>query len=178
MRSFHNPIGPRAARSKMYFCGQKHLAGLEARAKLGTRIAFIDLNMSRPKTPEERRLNHFIRLRVNAAVYARLTALQKQTDCRSISELARKILSRENITLLHRDVSMNGPMEELALIRKEIKAIGININQQAHYFHISQSPAERAFYVKRTAELYSDVDQRIARLLKLVHRLSMIWLQK
>jgi hypothetical protein len=30
-------------------------------------------------------------------------------------------------------------MEEMALIRKELKAIGININQQTKFFHMSKS---------------------------------------
>lgn len=134
--------------------------------------------MARPRTLEEVKLKHLIRVRVNPAVYLRLVALQQQTDCRSISELCRKILSREKITLLHRDVSMNGPMEELALIRKEIKAIGININQQTHYFNASKNSSEKAFYVKQTAALYVQVDQRIRALLILVEKLAQVWLQK
>lgn len=134
--------------------------------------------MARPKLPEGANLNRLIRVRVNEKVYGRLTSLQKQTDCRSLCELARKILSREQITVFNRDSSMDGPMEELALIRKEIKAIGININQQTHHFHISQSAAERAFYVGKTASLYKQVDRHILSLLDLVHQLAMVWLQK
>lgn len=134
--------------------------------------------MPRPKTAEKDQLKHLLRVRVNQAVYQRLTALQKQSDCRSICEIARKILSAERITLFHKDAAMNGPMEELALIRKELKAIGININQQTHYFHISQNPAERAFYVNKTAELYKSMDAKIERLLMIVTQLAQLWLQK
>lgn len=134
--------------------------------------------MARPKTPEKDQLQHLIRIRINTTTYNRLTALQQQTSCRSICELVRKILAREQIVLLHKDVSMNGVMEELALIRKEIKAIGININQQTHHFHISLSPAERSFYVNRTAEMYKQMDGRIDKLLKIVHQLAEVWLRK
>jgi len=134
--------------------------------------------MPRPKIAEKEQLKHLLRIRVNQAVYQRLTTMQKQSDCRSICEIARKILSRERINLFQKDVSMNGPMEELALIRKEIKAIGININQQTHYFHSSQTPAERAFYVSKTAELYKAIDQKVERLLSIVTKLAELWLQK
>lgn len=134
--------------------------------------------MSRPKIAEQHQLRHLIRVRVNDAVYQRLTALQKQTDCRSICELARKILSKKRITLFHKEASLNAPMEELALIRKELKAIGININQQTYHFHVSQNETERAFYVNRTATLYKDTDQRVAKLLTIVNQLAEIWLQK
>lgn len=134
--------------------------------------------MPRPKISEQNQLKYLIRVRVNLAVYQRLTALQKQTNCRSICELARKILSNERITFFHKDISLNAPMEELALIRKEIKSIGININQQTHHFHTSQSEAERAFYVNRTAILYQDIDQRVNQLLNIVSKLAETWLQK
>lgn len=134
--------------------------------------------MARPKTPEKDQLKHSIRIRVNIATYNRLNALLQQTSCRSICELVRKILAKEHITFLHKDVSMNGVMEELALIRKEIKSIGININQQTHHFHISQSAAERSLYVNRTAGLYQQVDGRIDKLLKIVHQLAEVWLRK
>jgi len=134
--------------------------------------------MARPKIAKENQLKHLIRVRVNEKVYRRLTTLQRQGDCRSICELARRILSKEQITLLHKNVSMNGPMEELAGIRKELKAIGININQQTHYFHRSQSAAERAYYAGKTASLYKQVDQQVEKVLKLVNQLAQEWLQK
>lgn len=134
--------------------------------------------MSRPKKAEKEQFRHLIRVRVNDAVYERLTKLQKQTDCQSICEMARKILSGERINLFHKDASLNEPMEELALIRKELKAIGININQQTHHFHISENPTERAFYVNRTATLYKDVDAKVEKLLQIVAKLADRWLPK
>jgi len=134
--------------------------------------------MPRPKKTEKEQLKNLIRVRVNDAVYERLTTLQKQTDCRSICEMARKILSGERIVLFHKDASLNGPMEELAMIRKELKAIGININQQTHHFHISENPTERAFYANRTATLYKDVDRRVEELLNIVSKLAEKWLPR
>ena len=134
--------------------------------------------MPRPKIAEKDQLRYLLRIRVNQTVYQRLTALQKQSDCRSICEIARKILSKERINLFHKDAAMNGPMEELALIRKELKAIGININQQTHYFHTSQNPAERTFYVNKTAELYKSIDRRTYKVLVIVNQLAELWLQK
>lgn len=104
--------------------------------------------------------------------------MQSNSNCKSICELSRKILSGEKITLLHKDISMSGPMEELALIRKELKAIGNNINQQTHYFHLSENPQERLLYVNRTAVQYKMVDEKVERLLEIVNELAERWLQK
>jgi len=45
----------------------------------------------------------------------------------SMGELARKLITREKINCTHTNVTMNAPMEELTSIRKELKAIGINV---------------------------------------------------
>jgi hypothetical protein len=119
-----------------------------------------------------------IRTRVTQTTFERLEKIRKESDCSSIGEIARKILSNEKINCFYRDISLNAPMEEMALIRKELKAIGININQQTKYFHTSQSSAERAFYVMKTAYLYKKVDEKVDRLLIIISKLAERWLPK
>jgi len=67
-------------------------------------------------------------------------------------------------------------MEELALIRKEIKAIGVNINQQTRYFNACKSASEKAFYAMRTSDLYSKINDKIEKLLSVVSKLAIKWL--
>ena len=59
-------------------------------------------------------LTHPIVLRVTKTEFERLEKLAAESNCRTIGEVARKILSNEKILLFHRDISMNGPMEELS----------------------------------------------------------------
>jgi len=135
--------------------------------------------MPRPKIKkEEEKLKHYIRIRVDEQTLKRLDKMQKMSDCKGLSQLARKILMQEPVQIFHRDISMNGPMEELAMIRKEIRSIGININQQTYHFHTSQSKAARMFYVERTKELYEKIEIKIERLLEITDKLAHKWLQK
>jgi hypothetical protein len=135
--------------------------------------------MSRPKLKDDKqRLSHSIIIRVNEATFQRLEKLAENSSYRTVAEVARKILSNEKLNVFHKDATMNGPMEELALIRKELKAIGININQQTHHFHISAHANERAYYVQQTATLYKQVDGKVDSLLILVGKLAEKWLQK
>nr|WP_276900146.1 mobilization protein [Pedobacter kyonggii] len=135
--------------------------------------------MPRPKIKkEEEKLKHYIRVRVDEQTLKRLDKMQKTSDCKGLSQLARKILMQEPVQIFHRDISMNGPMEELAMIRKEIRSIGININQQTYHFHTSQSKAARIFYVERTKELYEKIEIKIERLLEITDKLAHKWLQK
>ena len=132
--------------------------------------------MTRRKAEE--RFTHPIILRVKESVFRNLEKLQRESNCQSVGEVARKILSREKILCFYKDITMNAPMEELVSIRKELKAIGVNINQQTKYFHTSDSDAQRAFYVLKTAEQYKRIDAKVDRLLVLISQLTEKWLQK
>lgn len=134
--------------------------------------------MRKKTKTDEKLLTQPIRTRVTAAVHARLKNIQTNSNCRSLGEVACKILSREKILCFYRDVTMNAPMEELASIRKELRSIGININQQTKFFHTSQNEAQWDFYVLRTANLYEKVDDKIDRLLEIVTKMSIKWLQE
>lgn len=135
--------------------------------------------MSRKKVKgQDSLLSHTIVVRITTGQYEKLDQLAKESDGKTIAHVVRKIITSKPITLLHKDVSMSGPMEELALIRKEIKSIGVNINQQTHKFHISQNDTERTFHSNKTAETYKAIEPKIDRLLILVANLTMKWLQK
>lgn len=134
--------------------------------------------MSRPKTAEEELLKHNLIIRVNDTLYQRLDKLCRESDCQSIAEVARKILSKERINCFYKDVTMNAPMEEMALIRKELKAIGININQQTRFFNSCKSQAERTFHAGKTVVLYQSVGEKVERLLAIISKLAVQWLQK
>jgi len=121
-------------------------------------------------------LVHPLIIRVDVKTFSRLQRLMKDSGCRSLGEVARKILSNEKINCFYRDEPLSAPMEELALIRKEIKAIGVNINQQTRYFNACKSASEKAFYAMRTSDLYSKINDKIEKLLSVVSKLAIKWL--
>mgnify|MGYP003575952624 CR=1 FL=1 len=125
----------------------------------------------------EKVLSHPLTIRVTEKEYKRLDKIRNESDCKSIGEVARRILSNKVIHYFHKDISLHGPMEELALIRKELKAIGININQQTHRFHASSNDTQRAYHALKTSELYSMVDPKVDKLLTIVSKLAERWLQ-
>ncbi|MCR8560155.1 mobilization protein [Mucilaginibacter sp. BJC16-A38] len=134
--------------------------------------------MPRKKAADQDSLFSYpIRTRVTQKTGERLEKLQQESACQSVGEVARMVLSGETILCFYRDISLNAPMEEMALIRKELKAIGININQQTRYFHTSRTEAQKAFYALKTAELFRQVGGRVEELLTVINRLAEKWLQ-
>ena len=139
----------------------------------------INTHMPRKKSsnPDEL-LTRFVRTRVTEKVYLRLDKIRLNSDCHSVGGVARKILSQEKITLFYKDMTLNATMEELALIRKELKAIGININQITRSFNQDKAETQRAFYVLKVADQYKKVDAKVDDLLTLISKLADKWLQK
>jgi len=135
--------------------------------------------MGRKKVKDrEKLLVHLIRLRVDDATMKRLEKLLAESSCRSIGEVGRKLLARERINCFYRDASLSEPMEELALIRKELKSIGVNINQQTRYFNAVKSAVEKRYHSDKTVELLIKVDAKMERLFSLISKLAEKWLPR
>jgi hypothetical protein len=123
-------------------------------------------------------LTEIIMLRVTKATWDKLENIRSKSDCRTIPEVARRIIDREKIIFFHKDASMDAPMEVLISIQKELKAIGVNINQVTRNFNNMAGERERWYQVKRAAQYYSQVDTKVSLLLTLISQLAKKWLQK
>ncbi len=149
---------------------------------LGTRKSWNFLKvigMPRKKLKnEDEILSHNLIVRVDAAQFNKLEKLRIESNCQTVAEIVRRILSGKKINCFYTDVSMNAPMEELVSIRKELKAIGININQITRTFNQEKtSENNRAYYVMKVADLYKKVDEKVDTLLLLITKLTEKWLQ-
>ncbi|MFC4213350.1 mobilization protein [Pedobacter lithocola] len=134
--------------------------------------------MAKKKISEDELLKHNLIIRVNDSMYLKLTKLLAESDCQTLAEVARKVLAGQKINCFYKDISMNAPMEEMALIRKELKAIGVNINQQTRYFNACKSTAEKNYHSDQTVALYLKVEVKVERLFDLISNLAQRWLQK
>jgi len=135
--------------------------------------------MSRTKTDKpEDLLSHNLIIRVTETLFNKLEKLRVDSSSLSIADVCRKILLNQNIKLYHQDISLNPVMEELAMIRKELKAIGVNINQITRSFNQDRAGTHRPIYAQQVADLYKKVDERVETLLAIISKLADQWLQK
>ncbi|RZK27228.1 MAG: hypothetical protein EOO43_00290 [Flavobacterium sp.] len=72
--------------------------------------------MSKKKIIDDELLKHNLIIRVNDSMYLRLIKLLAESDCQTLAEAARKVLSGQKINCFYKDASINAPMEEMALI--------------------------------------------------------------
>ncbi len=135
--------------------------------------------MARKKSSDQTELlTKLVGVRLSANVYNRLEKFRQQTDCQSMGELGRRILSKERITYFLKDATMDAPLEELSRIRKELHAIGVNINQITHSFHITDLANQKTIHALKIAEQYKQVGDKVDQLLLIVSQLAKKWLQK
>lgn len=123
-------------------------------------------------------LGHHLDTRVNEATYQQLTQLLEQSSCRSMSELIRKILEGRPVLVRKYDSTFDQLMETLTANQKELRAIGINVNQITRYFHTSKDPQAKLFAALEVAQLFQQADQKISLLFTLIAQLSEKWLPK
>lgn len=135
--------------------------------------------MPRKKARDQQNiLSRPIIIRVTEATFKRLDGIRKQSRQPTIGEVARRILTNKQLKLFYFDITMNPIMEELALIRKELKAIGININQITRTFNQEKTSPNRHEHVTKVAMEYQNVDVKVDRLLTIISNLAEKWLQK
>src|SRR5690625_4498916 len=124
------------------------------------------------KRKENDRLDYRVFTRISKEKYEELTAMLQHSRCKNISELLRHVLENKKIVLEHYDSSLDKVMEQVSGIRKELQAIGININQVTRYFHGAKSAEATLYNAMEIAKLYQQTDLKITELFSIVTQLS------
>lgn len=134
--------------------------------------------MTRRKVDPSVKITHKVTIHLSQAYFQNLESWLSHSNCRSVSELARSILYREQINWYHKDASLESTAIELAGIRKELNAIGKNINQITHHFHIAENANQKMFHALKVADQYKKVGDKVDELLTMVSEISKTWLRK
>lgn len=130
------------------------------------------------KKKEKEQLDYRVFTRISKEKYEELDKLLQGSRCKTISELVRHILENRKIVVEDYDSSLDKVMEQLSGIRKELHAIGININQVTRYFNGAKTAEARLYNVMEIAKLYQQADLKVSELFGVVEKLSELWLPK
>jgi hypothetical protein len=134
--------------------------------------------MTRRKVDKDIRLKRKVTIRVSDPFYRKMEKWLAQSNCQTMAELVRSIVCKEKIIWYHKDASLESTALELAGIRKELNAIGHNINQVVHHFHSADESSQKVFHALRVADEYKKVDHKVDELMKIVSEIAKTWLQK
>ncbi|HEY8388950.1 MAG TPA: plasmid mobilization relaxosome protein MobC [Parasegetibacter sp.] len=134
--------------------------------------------MGRKKTAENDALRFEVKTRVNKKKYEELKNLLSKNKHKDMSSLLRDILHNRRLKIYTYDLSLDMVMEELAALRAEIRAIGVNINQITRLFNTYPEPDRKKFYAKVAFGEYLRIESKIDQLLAIITKLSKKWLSE
>jgi hypothetical protein len=123
-------------------------------------------------------LKYKVGVRFDETTYNKLKSWVGTSNASSVGELVRKIVTKEKVTFFVKDVSMEESTTELIKIRKEINAIGKNINQLTEAYHKTNAVEEKNANVIRAVELHQGIAEKICEVWKRVTEMSSKWSAK
>lgn len=131
----------------------------------------------RKKVNDKDALKYDIKLRVNQWHYDRLCHLLCRSHYKNMSELLRDIVCERQVVTYTRDESLGVAMEELTRIRKELNAIGTNINQAVKQIHKTIDKSKTLLLGLEITEQLRQVEKQTKQLFPLISQLAKKWLQ-
>lgn len=125
---------------------------------------------------EKQILSARIHTRLSQEKYEELSAVLRQTrGIKTLSELVRFILENKPINIVTYDNTKDKVMEVLSGIRKELQAIGVNINQATRELHRADIPASKVLQAQEIMGFYQQTEVKVAELLSLISKLADQW---
>ena len=100
-----------------------------------------------------------------------------RSTCQSMSEYCRSILLGEVTTFRYRNQSLDAIFEELVSLRKELNAIGNNLNQAVHKLNAIEYP-DGSLCQRLETILGDEVRPTLAKIEARIARYSEVWLQR
>jgi len=124
------------------------------------------------------RLDYKVFTRIGRKKYDELISILENSDYRTISALLRSILEHQKIIIYTHDHTLDKTMEELSGIRKELQAIGVNINQVTRKLHQADLNEEQLTLAQEILTSYQNTGEKINILFEMIDNLSEKWLPK
>jgi hypothetical protein len=134
--------------------------------------------MTRRRVDIAKRLVRQIGVRLPKSFYEKMEGWLANSNCRSVSELARAILCKEEIIWYHKDASRDAIAIEPAAIRKELHAIEAIIYQVRCDFNQTQFPDQKVYEALKILDEYRKVGDKVQQLETVLKTLHEKWLQK
>lgn len=134
--------------------------------------------MRKGETKGDQKLQHCIRTRIADKKYKEILTLIEKTKDESMSGAIRKILENRPIRILVHDDTTDALLEELAALRGEIKAIGVNINQITRYFNTYPEDSRKQFFAKIGLAKFIEMENKVDHLTGMISELCAKWLSE
>src|SRR5665213_3672578 len=117
-------------------------------------------------------------IRLKPDEYKLLEGRFKKTRFRKLSEYMRNVLLDKPVTVNYRDQSMDDMLEELILLRRELNAIGNNLNQAVRNINSAHGHADSRLWMNLLGIINSKLEPSITQIKEGMNKYADIWSQK
>jgi hypothetical protein len=102
----------------------------------------------------------------------------KKTTFRKLSEYTRNVLLEKTITVTYRDKAMDDILEELILLRRELNAVGNNLNQAMRTINAAHGNADAKLWLNLLKTISGRVEPAINQIKEQMNQYADLWSQK
>jgi hypothetical protein len=127
---------------------------------------------------KEENRSKWIKIRLKPTEQQLLDNRYKKTTFHCLSEYARTLLLGKPVVILTRDKSMDDVFEELMLLRRELNAIGNNLNQAVRNINSAHGNADDRLWEELLQLLNTKVNPKIGEIKERIANYSQLWSQK
>jgi uncharacterized phage infection (PIP) family protein YhgE len=129
------------------------------------------------KTPEKVRRSKWLHIRLTPDELQKISGNYQRTISRELSAFARKRLLEEPLTYYTRNASLDEGLQELVRLRKELNAIGNNLNQQTKKLNSFAATPGLTVMNEQVKLVQEQVNNKIREVNNCIDQLAKQWLQ-
>lgn len=102
----------------------------------------------------------------------------QKTRFRKLSEYVRCVLLEKPVTVIYRDKAMDDILEELILLRRELNAVGNNLNQAMRSINAAHGQAEQRLWAGLFGIIQSKIEPAVRQIKDRMNEYAEIWSRK
>ncbi|MCK7559467.1 plasmid mobilization relaxosome protein MobC [Chitinophaga sedimenti] len=133
--------------------------------------------MNRHKLPDDVVLKFDVKTRITAYHFERFSDMLSKSHYKTMSELLRHVLCEGKVEVVTIDESLDKVMEELVDARKEVKAVGVNLNQLTKLLNVKGKIA-LPMELNIIQASIQEIREQLRRPLEIISELSRKWLRE
>ncbi|MDN5286621.1 MAG: hypothetical protein JWR38_2895 [Mucilaginibacter sp.] len=120
----------------------------------------------------------WLNLRLNDEEFELFKRQHKKSVFRKMSDYGRAVLLGKPVTILYRDKSMDEVLEELILLRRELNAIGNNLNQVVKQINSAHGFPDARLWMNLLTVINGKLEPSIRQIKEQMNKYADLWSQK
>lgn len=120
--------------------------------------------------------NKWLHLRLSSAEYRILMKKRASSTCRNVSQFVRNVIFDRPLVTTYRNLSQDDMVHQMAMLNRELNALGNNLNQITKKLHTLQ-PSEADFWALQFSIQAKAILSQIVQIQEVIQKMAERWLR-